>query len=105
MNVRVGVSDTAVPVNVPVKLAAARELSERLDPEADEHQRHAEFQNLRQPRADLKMQKDHQDTRDKKRDRMADSPQPPDQRSAPDTFALADDGRNRRQVIGFGGVV
>src|ERR1041384_5519595 len=102
VNVRVSMSDPAMAVRMPMDLPAPDDLPQGVDPQNYQHQRHAKFQHLRQAFADLKMQQDDQDSGDKQRDSMADAPKPSDQRSAPETFALAHDGRNRRQVVRLG---
>lgn len=73
VNVRMDVRNTPVLVHMPMYLPAAHDLSQCVDAQTDQHQRHTEFQYLGQTFADLEVQEDNEYTRDKDRDRMTDA--------------------------------
>ena len=101
VQVWMGVPVESVPVGVHMDLASTPEFSQRTRAKDDEHDGDHQFQDLRGPLTNLNMQQDDSEAGSDEGKCVPDPPQPSDQGCAQDALTLADNSRDRRQMIGF----
>ena len=99
VQMRVDVGAAAVAVDVMMQGAARPERTQEVQAEADQHQSDAQLEPAGDPGRDLRVQSDHDGGGRQQGGRVAEAPQRPDERRAPEAPALADDRRHRGQMI------